>query len=393
MYRAAARTRAGRAEAAVLFDRNPPIQRDAFQSLDDPPCGAVASPSPVAAELNHPHMGPAICGIEEAPATPGPGVRALVLGDVEGQTLAERLDASVSASRRGLAATEALSIARQIADGLDAAHGNGVVRRDLKPANIKIRPMASSRSSRGAAATRRPRSTRSAALHRVAAPCQPSDATRTARTLVPHPGSCTRHTCGWSTTSACSLGIGRTSSRLRRRRCAASSWNARAAIARQSAAAEASAFPSRKRRRLPPSRRRIWSRSMPLCPRWRPSIRARRRSSSRNASAASPSEDDRRRRRSCRRRRSSAKADRQTLALSRDDDGGGPVTPERARQITISCSRPSKGAAPNAPDSSTRPVPATRRCAANWTRCWPRNLTRANSWRGADHGRRGDAAR
>jgi serine/threonine protein kinase len=93
----------------------------------------------VLAALNHPHIG-AIYGIEEASGAPGTGVRALVLELVEGDTLADRLAASMGRSGRGLPVAEALSIARQIADGLDAAHERGVVHRDLKPANIKLTP-------------------------------------------------------------------------------------------------------------------------------------------------------------------------------------------------------------------------------------------------------------
>ena len=80
------------------------------------------------ASLNHPHIG-AIYGVEESD-----GVRALVLELVEGDTLADRL------ARGPIPISEALPIARQIADALDAAHEKGIVHRDLKPANIKITP-------------------------------------------------------------------------------------------------------------------------------------------------------------------------------------------------------------------------------------------------------------
>jgi serine/threonine-protein kinase len=80
------------------------------------------------ASLNHPHIG-AIYGFEESD-----GVRALVLELIEGPTLADRL------AKAPIPVTEALRIARQIAEALDAAHEKGIVHRDLKPANIKIAP-------------------------------------------------------------------------------------------------------------------------------------------------------------------------------------------------------------------------------------------------------------
>ncbi len=61
-------------------------------------------------------------------------VRALVMELVEGPTLADLIDRS-----GGIAIAEALPIARQIAEGLEAAHEQGIVHRDLKPANIKVR--------------------------------------------------------------------------------------------------------------------------------------------------------------------------------------------------------------------------------------------------------------
>jgi Tol biopolymer transport system component len=89
------------------------------------------------ATLNHPHIG-AIYGVEEAD-----GVRGLILELVEGVTLAERITASArtaGSDPRALPMTDALTIARQIVDALEAAHEKGIVHRDLKPANIKITP-------------------------------------------------------------------------------------------------------------------------------------------------------------------------------------------------------------------------------------------------------------
>ncbi len=82
----------------------------------------------VLAALNHPHIA-AIYGLEKSGE-----VEALVLELIEGETLAERIGAGP------IPLDDALAIARQIADALEAAHEKGIVHRDLKPANVKVTP-------------------------------------------------------------------------------------------------------------------------------------------------------------------------------------------------------------------------------------------------------------
>jgi serine/threonine protein kinase len=81
----------------------------------------------VLASLNHPNIAH-IHGLEESD-----DLRALVMELVEGPTLAERI------AHGAIPVNEALAIARQIADALEAAHDQGTIHRDLKPANIKVR--------------------------------------------------------------------------------------------------------------------------------------------------------------------------------------------------------------------------------------------------------------
>ncbi len=82
----------------------------------------------VLASLNHTNIA-AIYDLQEAN-----GFRFLVLELVEGETLAERI------ARGPVPVDEALGIAKQICEALEAAHEKGIIHRDLKPANVKIQP-------------------------------------------------------------------------------------------------------------------------------------------------------------------------------------------------------------------------------------------------------------
>jgi len=82
----------------------------------------------VLASLNHSNIA-AIYGLEE-----DHGTRFLILELVEGPSLADTLE------RGALVIDEALKLAVQIAEALEAAHEQGIIHRDLKPSNIKLRP-------------------------------------------------------------------------------------------------------------------------------------------------------------------------------------------------------------------------------------------------------------
>src|SRR6476619_1204065 len=81
----------------------------------------------VLASLNHPNIAH-VYGLEAAD-----GVPVLVMELVAGLTLADRI------ARGATPVDEAMKIACQIAQALEAAHERHIIHRDLKPANIKIR--------------------------------------------------------------------------------------------------------------------------------------------------------------------------------------------------------------------------------------------------------------
>ncbi|MBA3298095.1 MAG: serine/threonine-protein kinase, partial [Acidobacteria bacterium] len=84
------------------------------------------------AALNHTNIAQ-VYGQVELPAEAGSHSVALVMELVEGEDLSQRI------ARGTIPLDEALSIAKQIAEALEAAHERGIIHRDLKPANIKVR--------------------------------------------------------------------------------------------------------------------------------------------------------------------------------------------------------------------------------------------------------------
>src|SRR6266704_1640035 len=96
--------------------------------VDDPDrLGRFRREAQMLASLNHPNIA-TIHGLEQSD-----GVHYLVMELVAGETLAQRIEHAGP-----LPISEALSLCRQIAQGLEAAHERGVVHRDLKPANEKV---------------------------------------------------------------------------------------------------------------------------------------------------------------------------------------------------------------------------------------------------------------
>jgi len=80
------------------------------------------------AQLNHPNIA-TIYGLEHSD-----GVHFLIMELVPGETLAQRVKAGP------VPVEEALKIAVQIAEALEAVHEKSIIHRDLKPANVKVTP-------------------------------------------------------------------------------------------------------------------------------------------------------------------------------------------------------------------------------------------------------------
>ncbi len=96
-------------------------------TADDSARARLAAEARAASALDHPHIG-VVHEIGETEA----GGQFIVMGWYEGETLKERLQ------HGPLSVPEALTLARQIAAALAAAHATGIIHRDVKPSNILI---------------------------------------------------------------------------------------------------------------------------------------------------------------------------------------------------------------------------------------------------------------
>ncbi len=106
---------------AVYRARDTRLGRDVAVKVSDQKFGErFEREARVISSLNHPN----ICTLHDV------GENYLVMELVEGETLSDRI------KQGAIPLDESLSIARQIADALEAAHEKGIVHRDLKPGNV-----------------------------------------------------------------------------------------------------------------------------------------------------------------------------------------------------------------------------------------------------------------
>jgi serine/threonine protein kinase/Tfp pilus assembly protein PilF len=112
------------------LERNVAIKvlRDAF-AQDADRLSRFQREAKMLAALNHPNIA-TIYGLEQSS-----GTSYLVMELVLGETLAERVQRD-----RVVPVEEALAIAKQIAEAVEAAHEKGIIHRDLKPPNVKLTP-------------------------------------------------------------------------------------------------------------------------------------------------------------------------------------------------------------------------------------------------------------
>src|SRR5436190_2592425 len=119
----------------VFRAHDPRLKRDV--ALKVLPASSIGDPerrrrfdreAQVLASLNHPNIAQ-VFGVEIDGGAP-----IIVMEHVDGDTLADRL------KKGKIPLDDAIPIAMQICDGLEAAHERNIIHRDLKPANIKVRP-------------------------------------------------------------------------------------------------------------------------------------------------------------------------------------------------------------------------------------------------------------